>query len=224
MRNPDRANERRNFLRRWGLLLPFALALPTWKGNARDAQPQELAQTPACSDGEEPTPRQMEGPFFKPRSPQRTSLLEAGLRGTRIVVSGQVLSTGCRPVAGALLDFWQCDDAGEYDNSGYRLRGHQFSDSAGRYRLETIVPGVYPGRTRHIHVKVQAADGPVLTTQLYFPGEPENRRDFLFRQELLLTTTEAGDVRTGHFDFVLKVAQTASIRPHGGRALSGQVD
>jgi protocatechuate 3,4-dioxygenase beta subunit len=206
MRDHGRANERRNFLRRWGVLLPVALALPTWKGNAADGQLQELAATPACSDGEEPTPRQMEGPFFKPRSPQRTSLLEAGLHGTRIIVTGRVLSTGCKPVAGALLDFWQCDGEGEYDNSGYRLRGHQFTDSAGRYRLETIVPGVYPGRTRHIHVKVQAAGGPVLTTQLYFPGEPENRRDFLFRQELLLATTDADGVRAGHFDFVLKVA------------------
>ncbi len=40
----------------------------------------------------------------------------------------------------------------------------------GRYTLETIVPGEYPGRTQHIHVKVQAPNGPILTTQIYFPG------------------------------------------------------
>jgi len=204
MRDPDRVNERRNFLHRWALLLPLALALPAGKGSAGAVD--ELVPTPACSDGGPPTPRQMEGPFFKPRSPQRTSLLEAGVRGTRIVVSGRVLSTACRPVAGALLDFWQCNNAGDYDNSGFRLRGHQFTDSAGGYRLETIVPGVYPGRTRHIHVKVQAAGGPVLTTQLYFPGEPENQRDFLFQQELLLVISDAGGVRAGRFDFVLKAA------------------
>jgi protocatechuate 3,4-dioxygenase beta subunit len=216
MRDSDRANARRHFLHRWGVLLPVGLALPAWKGNAADAGPRELALTPACSNGEQPTPRQMEGPFFKPRSPQRTSFLEAGLRGTRMVVSGQVLSTSCKPVVGALLDFWQCDDAGEYDNTGYRLRGHQFSDSAGRYRLETIVPGVYPGRTRHIHIKAQAAGGPILTTQLYFPGEPENQRDFLFRQELLMVITRADGARAGHFDFVLKVAQSAVGGSHDG--------
>jgi protocatechuate 3,4-dioxygenase beta subunit len=202
MRDDDHADDRRKFLRRWGVL-PVALALPVWRANA--AEVQELTATPACSEGEEPTPRQMEGPFFRPRSPQRASLLAAGLQGTRILLSGLVLSTHCKPVAGALLDFWQCDDRGEYDNSGYRLRGHQFTDSAGSYRLESIVPGVYPGRTRHIHVKIQTPGGPVLTTQLYFPGEPENQRDFLFQPELLLAMTDARGVRAGRFDFVLKV-------------------
>ena len=80
----------------------------------------------------------------------------------------------------------------EYDNNGYRLRGHQFTDADGRYAFETIVPGLYPGRTRHFHVKFQAANNPVLTTQLYFPGEPDNERDGIFRPELLLTIE--GDV------------------------------
>jgi len=62
-------------------------------------------------------------------------------------------------------------------NTGYRLRGHQFTDEAGRYALETVVPGLYPGRTRHLHVKVQAPNQPVLTTQLYFPGQPSNATD-----------------------------------------------
>ena len=61
--------------------------------------------------------------------------------GTRIVLTGRVLSPGCKPLAGALLDFWHADDSGEYDNQGYRCRGHQFTDTDGRYRLETVVPG-----------------------------------------------------------------------------------
>jgi len=202
MQNDDRAHARRKFLRRWGAL-PVVVALPAWGAHAGD--PRELIATPACSEGEEPTLRQVEGPFFKPRSPERTSLLGAGLQGTRILVSGLVLSTHCEPVVGALLDFWQCDNHGAYDNSGYRLRGHQFTDSTGSYRLETIVPGVYPGRTRHIHVKVQAPGRAVLTTQLYFPGEPENQRDFLFQEALLLATTDAGGTTAGRFDFVLKI-------------------
>jgi protocatechuate 3,4-dioxygenase beta subunit len=202
MQDDDCAHGRRTFLRRWGAL-PVAFALPALGAEAGDQR--ELMATPACLEGEEPTPRQVEGPFFKPRSPQRTSLLAAGLQGTRIFVSGMVLSTHCKPVVGALLDFWQCDDQGVYDNSGYRLRGHQFTDGAGSYRLETIVPGVYPGRTRHIHVKIQAPGRPVLTTQLYFPGEPENQRDFLFQQELLLAMTEAGGATAARFDFVLKI-------------------
>ncbi len=148
----------------------------------------------------------MEGPFFKPRTPQRTSLLEPGIVGARVVLTGFTLSTECKPVAGALLDFWQADDHGDYDNQGYRLRGHQFSDADGRYRLETIVPGVYPGRTRHIHVKVQAPNRPALTTQVYFPGEAQNEDDFLFRADLLMKIRNAGGAREGRFDFVLKLA------------------
>lgn len=143
------------------------------------------------------TPRQTEGPFFKPRSPETTTLV---LRGSpTLVVEGRVLGKDCKPVARALLDFWHADEEGEYDNAGFRFRGHQFTDAEGRYRLETVLPGAYPGRTRHIHVKVQAAGGPILTTQLYFPGEAGNARDGLFRPELLVKPQKAGVVA---FDFV----------------------
>jgi protocatechuate 3,4-dioxygenase beta subunit len=163
-----------------------------------------LAPTPACDDGDEPTLAQTEGPYFTPNSPERASLLEAGMGGQRLVVAGTVLATDCRPLQRALLDFWQADDAGQYDNQGYRLRGHQFSDAKGAWRLETVVPGLYSGRTRHIHVKVQAPDGPVLTTQLYFPGEPANERDGIFSPELLLgDVRDRGDRRTASFTFVL---------------------
>jgi protocatechuate 3,4-dioxygenase beta subunit len=160
-----------------------------------------LPPTPACDDGDDPTPSQTEGPYFTPDSPERASLLEAGMAGDRLTLAGTVLATDCRPVRRALLDFWQADAGGQYDNQGYRLRGHQFTDAEGRFRLETIVPGLYPGRTRHIHVKVQAPDRPVLTTQLYFPGEAANDSDGIFRQELLL------DVAGGRasFTFVLEV-------------------
>lgn len=166
---------------------------------------QTLAPTPSCAEKGVPTPPQTAGPFFKPRSPQRTSLLEPGVDGTRIVITGSVLSTDCRPIPGALLDFWQADDRGAYDNAGFRLRGHQFSDERGRYRLETIVPGRYPGRTRHIHVRVQAPNGPLLTTQLYFPNEPGNRGDGIFRPELVMTVRDGESPKAAIFDFVLAV-------------------
>jgi protocatechuate 3,4-dioxygenase beta subunit len=145
------------------------------------------------------TPRQTEGPFFSPNSPQRVSLLEGGEK-SRILVTGMVVTAQCKPVPNALLDFWHSDEEGAYDNRGFRYRGHQHADAQGRYRLETIVPAQYPGRTRHIHVKVQPPGGRILTTQLYFPGDPANKRDGLYRQELevkKLKGDEAG------FDFVI---------------------
>ena len=196
----DHDQQRRRFLHVLGTL---PVAYGAYSGNLAA---QELPPTRACSDGDEPTARQMEGPFFKPRSPQRVSLLETGVTGTKIAISGVVLSTRCKPLAGALLDFWQCDGEGDYDNRGFRLRGHQFTDNDGRYRLETVMPGVYPGRTRHIHVKVQAPNGPILTTQVYFPGEPANSDDFLFQPSLLVAMKETGAARIGRFDFVVKAA------------------
>ena len=63
-------------------------------------------------------------------------MLEAGMAGQQIELVGFVLSRDCKPIAGALIDFWQADDNGRYDNSGFRLRGHQFTDADGRYRLQ----------------------------------------------------------------------------------------
>ena len=162
--------------------------------------------TPACGDSGGPTPRQTEGPYYTPRTPRRTSLIETGMGGTRLVVEGVVLSAACTPIPNALLDFWQADDRGEYDNAGYRLRGHQIADERGRYRLITIVPGNYPGRTRHIHVKVAAPGRPPLTTQLYFPDEPNNRRDGIFVPELVMNVRDRPqEGKVGAFDFVLDV-------------------
>ena len=195
---------RRAFLCQSGALASSVL-LAAWRDSGH-ARSDELAPTPACVDHSEQTREQTEGTFFLPSSPQRASLLEPGIRGARIVLTGRVLSAQCTRVANALLDFWQADDGGAYDVAGFRLRGHQFTDGDGRYRLETIVPGLYPGRTRHFHVKVQAPHGQILTTQLYFPGEPRNARDFLFDRRLLMATDDRGDRKTACFDFVVKLA------------------
>jgi protocatechuate 3,4-dioxygenase beta subunit len=183
------------------LAIPAALALGPPSEAA--AQASSRPATPSC--GTEPTPRQTEGPYFKPASPRRASLREPGMPGTKLVVSGRVVSTDCQPIVRALIDVWQADARGEYDNTGFTLRGHQFTDEAGRYELETIVPGLYPGRTRHIHVKVQAPGQPVLTTQLYFPGEPQNRRDGLFDQALLVRLGDGTDSKAATFEFVLRL-------------------
>ncbi|HZU91792.1 MAG TPA: intradiol ring-cleavage dioxygenase [Stellaceae bacterium] len=192
---PSATNPPRRTVLRALALAPLA---PAFTGRGRPAA-QGLRPAPACR----PTSEETEGPFFKPRSPQRASLLEPGVQGTRLVLTGVVLSAACRPVAGALLDFWQADAGGHYDTAGFRLRGHQYTDGAGRYRLETVVPGLYPGRTRHIHVKVQAPGRSVLTTQLYFPHQARNALDPLFERALLIRQREESWGRRGTFDFVL---------------------
>jgi protocatechuate 3,4-dioxygenase beta subunit len=168
-----------------------------------DAFAEPLAPTPQCHDDDAPTVRQTEGPFFKPSSPQRADLVEPNSNARLVELSGRVLTRSCRPVAQALVDLWHADERGEYDNGGFRYRGHLFTDAEGGFRFRTILPALYPGRTRHYHVKVQAPQQRVLTTQLYFPGEPMNRRDGLFRRELVMPMAEAGDALAARFDFVL---------------------
>jgi protocatechuate 3,4-dioxygenase beta subunit len=161
-----------------------------------------LAATPTCVDTHDVTVEQTEGPYFKPNSPERTDIRgDAG--GTRLVLTGTVVTTACKPVDKALVDFWQADTAGSYDNSGFDFRGHQFTDAQGRYRLETVIPGLYPGRTRHIHVKVQSPGGRILTTQLYFPGEPRNSSDGIYRKECEVSISDAADGKAATFAFVL---------------------
>lgn len=195
---------RRRVLQAGGLALVGMAAGSSWCGASQEV----LSPTPPCDNGKGPvTPRQTEGPFYTPNTPKRTRLIEAGIQGTLLTVTGIVLNTRCEPLPGALLDFWQADADGTYDNQGYSLRGHQFANAMGQYRLETIMPGLYPGRTRHIHVKVQAPHGPVLTTQLYFPHESENKRDAIFDERLVVTMPPPSAVTpVARFDFVLRIS------------------
>jgi protocatechuate 3,4-dioxygenase beta subunit len=150
------------------------------------------------------TPAQTDGPYYTPNSPERASLIEPGMGGTKLLVTGYVLMKDCQPIANAWLDFWQADDQGVYDNAGYRLRGHLFTDETGHYTLETILPGEYPGRTEHIHVKVQAPNGPILTSQIYFPGVAANDRDSIFDPALLAEVQDTADGKQATFNFVVR--------------------
>ncbi len=153
-----------------------------------------------------PTPAQTAGPFYREGSPQSTVLREASSPGRRLLLTGVVYDGQCRPLAGAWVDFWQADSQGRYDNTGFGFRGHQLTDSAGRYSLDTVVPAEYPGRTPHIHVKVRApgaAASSTLTTQLYMPGEARNRSDAIFDARLVMAARESGGGVTATFDFRL---------------------
>ena len=171
---------RRNILKRYGRFVSLmGLITP-----AILISPKSWAQKSAKQLCETQTLSQMQGPFFIPLSPERRNLVEPKMKAPRMRLKGLVVDTACRPVPGALLDFWQCDEKGEYDTNGFSLRGHQYANSKGEFFLETLIPGSYPGRTPHLHVKVQRKGGQVLTTQLYLPNHPSNQKDFLFDPSL----------------------------------------
>jgi protocatechuate 3,4-dioxygenase beta subunit len=195
-------NDHTRFLSRRQVIVTGALGGMMLLADDASAQ-QSLPPTPACHDGDEPTMPQIEGPFFKPKSPQRSNLREPGMPGRPIELYGVVQTRRCRPIAGVLVDLWHADDNGDYDGKGFRLRGHVFTDSQGRYSFRTIVPGLYPGRTRHFHAKIKAPRSRLLTTQFYFPDEPRNRSDEYFTPELVMGIAADGDEMQARYDVVL---------------------
>jgi protocatechuate 3,4-dioxygenase beta subunit len=173
---------------------PAPAATTTTMANDIFTQNGIALPAPTCTTLTQP---QTEGPYYTANSPEKHSLLEEGMTGTRLILVGYVLDQNCQPLSNAWLDFWQADANGEYDNTGYRLRGHQFTDSQGRYYLETVLPGIYESRPiRHIHVKVKPEGGAEVTSQLYFPDQPI--------EGLTVTTEDRGDYLVGYFNFVVQ--------------------
>jgi protocatechuate 3,4-dioxygenase beta subunit len=144
-----------------------------------------------------PTENNIEGPYYKAGAP---AWLAPNVPGEKLTVSGKAVDQNCNPVPGAVLDFWQADSAGAYDSEGYRLRGEITAGQDGRYQLDTIVPGKYEPRPRHIHAKVWVNDSELLTTQLYIV---RNDRDQYVKDSLILQTKEQGGAMAASFDFVV---------------------
>ena len=150
------------------------------------------AQAPA-------TPAQMEGPYYPRAIPAdadadllRVAGQAAPSRGIPLLLTGVARSTDGAALPGAQVEIWQADHAGIYlhpgdtrlaeRDPGFQGYGRAVADAEGRYAFRTIRPGIYPGRTPHIHLRARPARGPALTTQLYFPDEPGNARDGLLRR------------------------------------------
>ncbi len=142
------------------------------------------------------TPRQTEGPFYPVELPKDSDfdLLRNGAltygRGEPSWIEGAVTDQVGKPVRGAQVEIWQCDQAGHYHHPGDGNRadaafqgfGKVNVDTDGQYRFRTIRPVAYSGRAPHIHVKVKLGTRQLLTTQLYILGDAQNERDVLWRR------------------------------------------
>lgn len=180
-----------------GTVLTANAALPL--AYAQTAAP---AKTASCTL----TPAETEGPYYTAGAPSKANLAKDVSSGMPLTVTGQVLDQNCKPLKNASVDIWQADAAGQYDNQGYTLRGKVTTDAGGHYSFTTVVPGQYPGRTPHIHVKITPAGGKTLTTQLYLPNTPSNARDRIYQQQMELQNYKVVSGRaTATFTFVVKV-------------------
>jgi protocatechuate 3,4-dioxygenase beta subunit len=151
-----------------------------------------------------PTPAVEEGPYYKEGSPGRRNIADPTMPGTSFILEGKVKDTSGKPIANAWMDFWQADSTGQYDNTNFKLRGHQYTEKDGKYRLETVMPEGYESRAPHIHVKVRAAENsPVLTTQLFFAGNEKNATDLIFEELTVMFPKKDRDGQKATFDFIV---------------------
>lgn len=176
--------QRRQALRLGGQFAAIVAIPFVWRGAAaQSATPLRL------------TPSQTEGPYYPDRMPADTDfdLLKNGsnsyTKGQAAWLTGSVTDVRGKPVAGAAVEIWQCDNEGHYIHSAdggyadpaFQGFGRVLVGADGSYRFRTLRPAPYSGRTPHIHVKVKLGQKDLLTTQMYVAGDPGNARDGLWR-------------------------------------------
>jgi protocatechuate 3,4-dioxygenase beta subunit len=157
-----------------------------------------LAPPRSFAAGLTATPAQTEGPFYPTAFPADSDSDLVQVRGqpalalgTLLHLQGRVLDASGQPIDGTLVEIWQCDAQGLYDHprqpgrerrdAAFQGYGRVLTGGDSRYAFRTLKPVAYPGRTPHIHLKVSTADGRRLTTQFYLAGDPQNERDFVYR-------------------------------------------
>lgn len=137
-------------------------------------------QNPLLSDCDDPvTPSVPEGPYFKDEKMKRSNIRE-NKAGVPVQYRIRVEDRHCKPVAGAIVNIWQCDAEGHYSDfeaehtlSQTWLRGYQVTDKRGECQFDSIFPGWYTGRLTHVHAKVQLPGKEAFNTNFFFTREIE---------------------------------------------------
>ncbi len=146
------------------------------------------------------TPKQTEGPFYPDKLPLDTDndliLINDKLTpavGDITHLTGKILDAKGNPLTGAVVEIWQCDGNGVYLHTGdsgekqkqqdknFQGFGRFLTGKTGEYYFRTIKPVPYPGRTPHIHFKINKGRKELLTTQMYVAGEASNAKDGIYR-------------------------------------------
>lgn len=152
------------------------------------------------------TPNTVAGPFYRadaPDLPLGANLSRDG-KGTALAVTGRVTGLSGAPLPGALVEVWQANAEGKYENQEpdlqpeHNLRGRFRSDGQGRFHFLTVMPkgyalpadgpagrlmaalGLPPDRPAHLHFRVTAAGHERLTTHIHDRDDPAIARDAIF--------------------------------------------
>lgn len=207
------SNHRRQFLKNTVLAgIGASLVSPAKKSKSKNLKDiSECDETTVDYYGE--------GPFYTDNPPMidNNILAPVGEPGDRMIISGRVLNLDCNEfIPNTIVDVWHASNAGQYDNSGYHLRGYTTSNDQGFYLFETIRPGKYLNgskyRPSHIHYKITPPGFPQLTTQLYFAGDTDIAADsaasitkgvYDASNRIIPLTENADGVLEGVFDVII---------------------
>jgi catechol 1,2-dioxygenase len=182
----------------------------------------EPASAHLDSRGPAPTEDDVLGPYYRAGAPYRAKISPPMAAGRTLSISGRVWSVRTRrAVPGCLLDLWQANADGHYDNEDpkHPPSAHSFvnrartnTDERGYYEIETIYPGPYKmdattWRSPHIHFIARAVGSKTLVTQLFFAGAPYLDTDPFVKKSLIIELKEraspGGIFLLGVFDIVL---------------------
>lgn len=183
------------------LTLEAATRTPSPAPSTQASEPTTEAPPQSC----QLTPADQEGPYYKAGAPIKDGsnrIAPDNLPGDRLALSGTVYAAGCQaPLAGAVVEIWHADINGQYDFSDqFILRGGIRTGPDGKFVFETILPALYEGRPRHIHLKASHADSQTLTTQIYFA---DDARSAGMPPELIVETAQDGRALKAVFNIIL---------------------
>lgn len=207
------------------LFLPAHIRAATETSGKEDEHVRQLVATlpKQPTSGWSATEDNILGPFHRKGAMFRAKVTPPLEPGRLLVVSGRVWGLDTRkPLSMAVLDVWQANDKGVYDNQDsahppsildFTNRSRMVTDEAGRYEFETIHPGRYKidattWRPEHIHYMVSHPGYKTLVTQLYFDGDPHNKADEFIKPSLIMKvnkqTAHGTTYDTVTFDVVLE--------------------
>lgn len=204
--------KRRTFLRNTALSsLALGLSL---KGETKNKPTEDLLLCDATT-----LDYYGEGPFYTDNPPflADNKLAKDTEDGTPMIITGRVFNLDCSQyIPETVIDVWHADNAGDYDNNGFNLRGYTKTNSQGFYLFETIKPGKYLNgnsfRPSHIHYKITPPGFAELTTQLYFEGDDSIPGDaaasitsgnFDATNRIIPLSENADGILEGTFDIVI---------------------
>lgn len=161
------------------------------------------------------------GPYFVTGTPELGNLNNQNFEGTPMKMSGYVYGgeTQETPITNAKIEIWHTDndglyhpegagDVSDYSENEIALRGYVLTDENGYYSFESIYPGLYPGRARHIHFKITASGYESLVTQSYFKGGDRLESDFGAKTAnacRIIEYTLTDGAQIGEMDFNLEI-------------------